>query len=139
MALLTVKDLNVFYGNIHAIKGISFEVNDAAFGVIGFYSAVVDLRVIDGGSAAVKQRGNRKRSGGDQKNHNRRKDDKRRFLLGFHIHSLHYQPFFKGAFAFFLADFRLSVLDLMVRRMTAVNTSISAILPQHRVVFHVTS
>lgn len=28
MALLTVKDLNVFYGNIHAIKDISFEVND---------------------------------------------------------------------------------------------------------------
>ena len=28
MALLTVKDLNVFYGNIHAIKGISFEVNE---------------------------------------------------------------------------------------------------------------
>jgi branched-chain amino acid transport system ATP-binding protein len=28
MALLTVKDLNVYYGVIHAIKGISFEVNE---------------------------------------------------------------------------------------------------------------
>jgi len=27
MALLDVKDLNVFYGSIHAIKGITFEVN----------------------------------------------------------------------------------------------------------------
>ena len=27
MALLEVKDLHVFYGMIHAIKGISFEVN----------------------------------------------------------------------------------------------------------------
>lgn len=28
MAMLTVKDLNVSYGSIHAIKGISFEVNE---------------------------------------------------------------------------------------------------------------
>lgn len=28
MALLSVKDLNVYYGVIHAIKGISFEVNE---------------------------------------------------------------------------------------------------------------
>lgn len=28
MALLTVKDLNVYYGVIHAIQGISFEVNE---------------------------------------------------------------------------------------------------------------
>ena len=28
MALLKVEDLNVYYGNIHAIKGISFEVNE---------------------------------------------------------------------------------------------------------------
>lgn len=28
MALLTVKGLNVFYGNIHAIKDVSFEVNE---------------------------------------------------------------------------------------------------------------
>ena len=28
MALLEVKDLHVFYGMIHAIKGISFEVRD---------------------------------------------------------------------------------------------------------------
>ena len=26
--MLTVKDLNVYYGPIHAVKGISFEVND---------------------------------------------------------------------------------------------------------------
>lgn len=28
MAMLTIKDLNVYYGMIHAIKGISFEVNE---------------------------------------------------------------------------------------------------------------
>lgn len=28
MAMLEVKDLNVFYGNIHALKGISLEVNE---------------------------------------------------------------------------------------------------------------
>ena len=28
MALLSVNDLNVYYGSIHAIKGISFEVNE---------------------------------------------------------------------------------------------------------------
>lgn len=27
MAMLEVKDLNVFYGNIHAIKGVSLHVN----------------------------------------------------------------------------------------------------------------
>jgi len=27
-AMLEVNDLNVFYGSIHAIKGISFEVNE---------------------------------------------------------------------------------------------------------------
>ena len=27
MAMLTIKDLNVYYGVIHAIKGVSFEVN----------------------------------------------------------------------------------------------------------------
>ncbi len=26
--MLKVKDLNVYYGKIHAIKGINFEVND---------------------------------------------------------------------------------------------------------------
>ena len=26
--MLKVKDLNVYYGKIHAIKGITFEVND---------------------------------------------------------------------------------------------------------------
>ena len=28
MAMLTVKDLNVFYGSIHAVKGVSFEVEE---------------------------------------------------------------------------------------------------------------
>ena len=28
MAMLEVKDLNVYYGAIHAIKNISFEVNE---------------------------------------------------------------------------------------------------------------
>lgn len=28
MAMLTIKDLNVYYGVIHAIKGVSFEVNE---------------------------------------------------------------------------------------------------------------
>ena len=28
MAMLSVKDLQVYYGSIHAIKGISFEVNE---------------------------------------------------------------------------------------------------------------
>jgi branched-chain amino acid transport system ATP-binding protein len=28
MAMLTVKDLNVFYGSIHAVKGVSFEVDE---------------------------------------------------------------------------------------------------------------
>ena len=28
MAMLEVNDLNVYYGNIHAIKGVSFEVNE---------------------------------------------------------------------------------------------------------------
>ena len=28
MAMLSVNDLNVYYGSIHAIKGISFEVNE---------------------------------------------------------------------------------------------------------------
>ena len=28
MSLLSVKDLNVYYGSIHAIKGVSFEVNE---------------------------------------------------------------------------------------------------------------
>ena len=26
--MLTVNNINVYYGNIHAIKGISFDVND---------------------------------------------------------------------------------------------------------------
>ena len=28
MSLLEVKDLQVYYGSIHAIKGVSFEVNE---------------------------------------------------------------------------------------------------------------
>lgn len=28
MAMLSVKDLQVYYGSIHAIKGVSFEVNE---------------------------------------------------------------------------------------------------------------
>ena len=28
MALLTVNDINVYYGSIHAVKGVSFEVNE---------------------------------------------------------------------------------------------------------------
>ena len=28
MAMLEVKDINVYYGAIHAIKGVSFEVNE---------------------------------------------------------------------------------------------------------------
>ena len=28
MSLLKVEDIHVYYGNIHAIKGISFEVNE---------------------------------------------------------------------------------------------------------------
>ncbi len=28
MAMLTVKDLNVYYGMIHALKDVSFEVNE---------------------------------------------------------------------------------------------------------------
>ena len=28
MAMLEVNDINVYYGNIHAIKGVSFHVND---------------------------------------------------------------------------------------------------------------
>lgn len=28
MAMLEVNDINVYYGNIHAIKGVSFHVNE---------------------------------------------------------------------------------------------------------------
>ncbi|MBQ3111901.1 MAG: ATP-binding cassette domain-containing protein, partial [Firmicutes bacterium] len=28
MALLEVKDINVYYGSIHAVKGVSFEVHE---------------------------------------------------------------------------------------------------------------
>ena len=28
MALLKVEDIHVYYGNIHAVKGVSFEVNE---------------------------------------------------------------------------------------------------------------
>ena len=28
MSLLKVEDMHVYYGNIHAIKGVSFEVNE---------------------------------------------------------------------------------------------------------------
>ena len=28
MALLTVNDIHVYYGSIHAVKGVSFEVNE---------------------------------------------------------------------------------------------------------------
>ena len=28
MTMLEIKDLNIFYGNIHAIKGISLDVNE---------------------------------------------------------------------------------------------------------------
>ena len=36
MAMLTVKDLNVYYGMIHALKDVSFEVNQGEiFALIG--------------------------------------------------------------------------------------------------------
>ena len=38
MALLSVNDINVYYGSIHAIKGVSFEVNEGEIvTLIGFY------------------------------------------------------------------------------------------------------
>ena len=39
--ILKVDDINVYYGSIHAIKGISFEVNE------GVNAAVIDVDIVN--------------------------------------------------------------------------------------------
>ncbi len=43
MALLEVNDINVYYGSIHAIKSVSFEVNEGEIiSLIGANGAEID-------------------------------------------------------------------------------------------------